>query len=337
MPELRFRQDWIQFLFEHRTLPADVLFQAFNALGDLEGYVLVITLIHVSYDKRLAFRLALLAPLTMLLNHGLKTVIANPRPFVLDGTYAEKWAVPDAHAQTLVAEFSTPSGHAMTGASFYGYLWARTTGISFRVVAFVCILLTGLARPYIGVHYVEDVLMGWLFGLGALWVALRIEPRIVRAWNQRSRLVQGAIPLAASALIWGLTLSFYDSTAHGPPIAVLNYLGLITGLVIAYPLEEKWVNFAPRSSGRWTRALRWVLSISLVGGTLALLDWGFALAVEEASRVGHGLRYLRYTLAAAAGLLAAPCLFIRLGLAGTEPISFEKRARSHPRSGPQRR
>ena len=67
--------------------------------------------------------------------------------------------------------FSFPSGHAMVAAAFYlflGYLawrllrgWARAAcvaGLSLLV------LLIGLSRLYLGVHYVTDVLAGYVAG-----------------------------------------------------------------------------------------------------------------------------------------------------------------------------
>jgi hypothetical protein len=45
MPE--FREDLVQLLLEHRSAPASALFQTFNFLGDLEGYVLVVSFIYL--------------------------------------------------------------------------------------------------------------------------------------------------------------------------------------------------------------------------------------------------------------------------------------------------
>ncbi len=165
MPESSFHLDLVQFLFENRNGPATALFQLFTLLGEIEGYVLVVCLIYVAYDKKLAFRLSVLALVTMSLNHLLKTLIANPRPFISEGTYAEKWAVSAAKAAELATEYSTPSGHAMAGSCFYSYLYASVKNRSVRIAAIVSILLMGLSRPYLGVHYLEDVFLGWALGI----------------------------------------------------------------------------------------------------------------------------------------------------------------------------
>ena len=141
MTESGFSLDLIQFLFENRTAPATALFQLFTFLGEIEGYVLVVCLIYVAYDKKLAVRLAVLALVTMSLNHVLKSLIANPRPFIGEGTYAEKWAVSASKAEELATEYSTPSGHAMTGASFYSYLYASVKNRYVRIAAIAALLL----------------------------------------------------------------------------------------------------------------------------------------------------------------------------------------------------
>lgn len=313
MPD--FREDWVLFLFEARTGSASALLQTFNFVGDLEGYVVVISLVYVAWDKRLAFRLALVAIFAMLLNHGLKTLIANPRPFVGDGTWAEKWAVPPAKAAALVSEYSTPSGHAMAGSAFYGTLFASVPRRSVRVGAVLCILLTGLARPYIGVHFVEDILLGWAIGMPLAFVVFRAGESIGAGWNLLSGYAQAGLVVASCFAIWSGTCLVYAANPHGPPLAVLSYLGLLSGLLFAYPLETEFLDFDPQSSSLPIRLVRFVVIVGLVASTLALLDVAFALVSSDDSGLGHLLRYARYAAAGIVGMLGAPYLFLRTGLA----------------------
>ncbi len=133
--ELPFSSEWVQFLFEHRS---DGLLQAakFASLfGEVEGYVLVVALIYVCFDKHLAVRLAIVALLAMTFNHFLKILIGNPRPFVADGSFTEKWAVSPENMTELASEFSTPSGHAMSASAFYSYLAFGARNCALRVAA----------------------------------------------------------------------------------------------------------------------------------------------------------------------------------------------------------
>src|SRR5262249_13047803 len=151
MGELAFRSDWVQYFADHRSPVLTAIFQLFTFAGEIEGYILIVALVYAAYDKRLGVRLAVVTLVTMSLNHALKTLIRNPRPFQSDGSYLSKWAVTPERAADLATEYSTPSGHAMGAASFYTYLYANTRKHWARIGIVLCILLIGASRPYLGV------------------------------------------------------------------------------------------------------------------------------------------------------------------------------------------
>jgi membrane-associated phospholipid phosphatase len=100
---------------------------------------------------------------------------------------------------------SFPSGHAMISASFYGLLiyitWRHVDNRSLRwlltVLLTALILLIGLTRVYLNVHYASDVLAG--FCAGALWLLVaipmlnRLEQGIKR--RVRSAAVDSVLPV----------------------------------------------------------------------------------------------------------------------------------------------
>lgn len=313
MPRTGFDLGLIEFLSENRSSPLTEVFQAFTFIGEIEGFVLVVAVIYGAYDKRLAVRLSVLALVTMSLNHLLKTLIANPRPFIRDGTFAEKWAVSPGKTVELSAEYSTPSGHAMAGSSFYTYFFLSVRRRPVRVAAVVLILGTGLSRPYLGVHYLEDVLLGWCLGVPIALVAWRFTDGIRRAWTALSLSHRGLILVACSAFIWLTTSPLYEPNAR--PVPFVSYLGFLTGVLLAHPLELKWLDFDPRSSRPLFRALRVGMTVAAVFATLALLDIAFAGIAPDSSPLGSALRYLRYAAAGLSGMLLAPWLCTRLGLA----------------------
>jgi undecaprenyl-diphosphatase len=106
------------------------------------------------------------------LNWMLKAMFARPRPELFE------WRVPYA------GQAAYPSGHAMSAMVFYGtlgYLVTRlepTRGLRRLTTAVFAavILLVGLSRVYLGVHYPSDVIGGFLVGLAwATLCALGIE------------------------------------------------------------------------------------------------------------------------------------------------------------------
>ncbi|MDO9399387.1 MAG: phosphatase PAP2 family protein [bacterium] len=78
--------------------------------------------------------------------------------------------------------FSFPSGHAIFAMIFYGFLayvlarciktWWHKVVIFF--VCFIIILAIGFSRLYLGVHYVSDVLGGYLLGFFILIVVFAL-------------------------------------------------------------------------------------------------------------------------------------------------------------------
>jgi undecaprenyl-diphosphatase len=85
-------------------------------------------------------------------------------------------------------DFSFPSGHATIAVAFYGYLayilvkllknrynWPIT------VITVLIIILIGFSRLYLGVHYVSDVLAGYLVGSLSLIIGIiETEKRTIK-------------------------------------------------------------------------------------------------------------------------------------------------------------
>lgn len=88
---------------------------------------------------------------------------------------------------------SFPSGHALYAVSVFGGLAAllsprlkhRVLRLAVWSVAIALILLVGLSRVYLGVHYPSDVLAG--YSIGVIWVtAVAFGDRLARHRRRRS-------------------------------------------------------------------------------------------------------------------------------------------------------
>jgi len=315
---LDFDMDLMNWLAEHRVPWLTPVVQAASDLGEIQGFILVSTLIYVAVDKRLAVRLSLLVTLSMCLNHIVKILVGNPRPFLHEGSYLTKWAVPFDKAQELAHEYSTPSGHAMAGASFYSYLYAAARRRDVRILCVLAIVATGLSRPYLGVHYAEDILLGWLAGLGIAILALHYGAPIGRWWNGLPFATRIVVAVAASLGLWVVTLAISGWRIEGQPRAFLGYAGTATGIVIAYPLERHLVRFDAKSASPALKLLRYLLTVGLALATLGTLESWFRRLADDYSLPGYGLQYIRYIAVSIASLFIAPWLFTRLGLAEKE-------------------
>lgn len=110
-------------------------------------------------NKKDAICISLNLIIVFILNRILKFIIARPRPEIL----------------RLVPEegYSFPSGHAMVSMGFYGFLIyliytkIKNKKIKYPLIIFLSllILLIGISRIYLGVHYFTDVIGGFIIAI----------------------------------------------------------------------------------------------------------------------------------------------------------------------------
>jgi len=97
----------------------------------------------------------------------IKPLFARPRPCqVLEGLFFYKvksgiWVLTDG-ISSYKSSFSFVSSHAsnsISAALIFGYFYKKL--IPFLIIT---VLLIGISRPYLGVHYPSDILGGWITG-----------------------------------------------------------------------------------------------------------------------------------------------------------------------------
>jgi undecaprenyl-diphosphatase len=114
-------------------------------------------------ERASAIFLVVTAAAGALLNTGLKLIFARARPDLASAIAEAQW-------------YSFPSGHAMSSFITFGALahlalrqawpWvARSAGLA---VALTMVVLVGLSRVYLGVHWASDIAGGW--SAGTVWL-----------------------------------------------------------------------------------------------------------------------------------------------------------------------
>jgi len=165
----RFDEAVLQWFQAHRTDTLNLIMLEITTLGT--GVVLVVIVLIASVflwvtKHHWSVYVLLLGVLgAKLFNSLLKGTFARERPSIVE------WA-------TQVHSASFPSGHAMSSIVVYGsvaYLVSRLEPsrrlkrVTYALSATIVILI-GISRMYLGVHYPSDVIAGFLAGLG--WIAL---------------------------------------------------------------------------------------------------------------------------------------------------------------------
>lgn len=295
-----------------------------SLLGQEEFFIILMPVVYWCVDASTGLRVGIMLLFTNFANTFFKLMLHGPRPY---------WIDTRVHAYGTETSFGVPSGHSQTAASVWGLLavslkkrWAVTAAI-------LLIFLIGLSRLYLGVHFLTDVLTGWLIGGLLLLVFVAVEPAI-SAWVSRRSLAQ-QIGLAAlssvglilismmSLAIWPgylLPASWVSNASAAAPGVTLNPLD-INGL---FTVGGTWFGFLAGAAWLWKTHGKFNASgtprqyflrylIGLAGVLLFYSGLGI-LFPRTLDLAGYLLRYLRYVLVGVWISALSPLVFARLGL-----------------------
>lgn len=266
-------------------------FRGFTFLGQPDFYVLLLPLLLWCVDIRLGARLGVFLLLSSQLNAVLKALFHMPRPCDFDPSLQLTW----------FEGAGLPSGHAQFAVLVWGTMAAWVRRCWFWAMAIVLMILVGLSRIYLGVHFPTDVIAGWAVGAISLIICLAVQPR-TEEWV--SRLGLGwQLALALMVPISLILTHFSKDTATA--------MGALAGVGSGVAVAHRYVPF--NATGPWwQRVLRLV-----VGGAIAAALYGglrIILPGQESS-LYLIFRFLRLLLVGLWATLGAPWLFQVLHLA----------------------
>ncbi|MCB9637715.1 MAG: phosphatase PAP2 family protein [Myxococcales bacterium] len=277
----------LQSIQQWHTPWLDTFFRIFTRLGDAEGYLLLLPLIYWCWDAHFGRRMSIGILYVLLFNAVIKLLFVIPRPSPLKIRVIGHATGP-----------SFPSGHAqgvMTMAAYLGRLWRKPW---FWLVLGITTLMIGFSRMYLGVHFPQDILGGWLLAtLGLVLIWLLETP--LSNWLAKQSLV---IQLLLSLPLPLLTYFCFAGRSRVPAAAA------VLGFSLGVALERRFVRFSSDGSAKH-RMLRY----------LALLPLGFIMyGLKKLLPEGDFWRLIRYTSLGMFGTFVAPWFFIKFGIAQKE-------------------
>ncbi len=268
----------------HRALVSAL--NAVTMLGSTAVLCIVVGLAVILLAIRQRWRLAL-----FLLVAGAGALVLDPVLKSLVGRLRPVLAHPIAHGTGS----SFPSGHALGSMVCYGALLlvflpaARGRGRTvLRIVAAAIILIVGISRILLGVHYISDVVGGW--AIGVIWLGITAFAfELTRpAAGQRvaDPVTEGLEPETARDLV----LAEPEHTGSGPArsshrgriaagivISWVLILGVIVGLGELITKYGTGNELGDRTIPRWFAAhrtpddTRWSLIFTTLGGTAGIV------------------------------------------------------------------
>jgi membrane-associated phospholipid phosphatase len=294
----------------------------FTFLGSQEFFFLVFPALYWCIDSALGLQVAYMLMAESAVIDLAKFSFAAPRPY---------WVSERVTAFLGEGSFGIPSGHAGRAVALWGPIAARLRQDWARAAALALIFLIGFSRLYLGVHFLHDVLLGWILGVLVLWLLLAQWVRLSDWLKSQSfgrqiglaLAVSLAYPLIAALVVrahagWELDPAWIPNILRaGPELPEPLALGgvvTIAGLFFGFSLGLAWMERRGgfRASGPVVkRVLCYVLGVFGVG----ILWFGLGQVLPRGEElVPQILRWLRYALVGAWVTGGAPWLFFRLKL-----------------------
>lgn len=302
------------------TLPM----QFFTFLGSQEFLLLILPVVYWSVNAKMGARIGMAMLLTNTINDVFKLALHGPRPY---------WVSTQVKATVFEPSFGAPSNHTQVAVAIWGTFASYIKRPWAWGVAIGLMLLIGLSRIYLGVHFPHDVLLGWLLGALVLWGVLRwsdaltawlkaqsLKKQIGLAFGLSMLMTAASVAAFLSLQNWVLPVEWIENVRKAGfsetlAPASLDYTFTGTGAMFGFLAGLAWIHAVGGFSAEGPIKLRMIRYV--VGLLVVLILWyGLgAIFPRDASVLAYILRYLRYALVGCWITAGAPLVFLRFHLA----------------------
>jgi len=207
---------------------------AVTGMGNELFYTLMLPILYWCYDQKNTIKIGTVFLLSAALNDMLKEVFQNPRPApenLLEG-------IKQLNISYLPASPGFPSGHTQGAVSFFGSIVYLTKNIYIRIFGILLILLIPYSRLYLAVHYLGDVLGGYLFGFMTLFILLPILFVIGKKTDRLNETILSAGIIITSIMVYKIL----------PGNSVSKIMGVFAGFLVGTIYAETRIRFNPRGT-----------------------------------------------------------------------------------------
>jgi membrane-associated phospholipid phosphatase len=309
---------WFQGI-PHWVIP---IMKGITFLGNVEFYLIIMPLLFWCLDPALGIRIGIMLLISGDINSLLKFGFQSPRPF---------WSTSKVVGLVEANGFGFPSGHAQSAASNWGLLAASLKGKWIKWLAAVIIILIGLSRVILGVHFLHDVMVGWIIGFLLLLIFVKLESRVVN-WFNKSKLEVKLLVLIITTSLFILPSLFIVHPFNPPDLPpdwiikaggelhpysyddILTTAGAFFGLGLGITLYTRNRVYSTKGT-IWKILLRYI--IGLIGVMFLYAGLG-AIFPDEVSLGSYSLRFFRYSLIGYWISYGGPVLFSYLNLVENE-------------------
>lgn len=251
----------LRFLHRIATPFLDLLANGASFFGEETFVIAIVLLVFWNINKQKGFALYMNVLTSVLIMGILKAVVRAPRPFVVLEEIAGK-------RMETATGYSFPSGHTTTAASFYTSIALLLKKRICSIIAAIMIVLVGVSRLYLGVHWPNDVFAGLLIGVSISFLLYRWS---LQLFEDRVRLVRFSIRYGLIATFVSLILSVLLNLELVDPVAfndLMKTLALAGAGLLGFGFEEQIVRYRVEAS-LTKKILRYLLGMGVVIAIIA--------------------------------------------------------------------
>lgn len=291
------------------------VFEAITNLGSDVLFLVLLSLIYLSYDKRFGRRLCYVFFFMVYATDFLKEFFQDPRPPA------------NIEREEPYTSWGFPSGHTTTTITFYGYIMLSHIGerryrFPLIILCMFPIIVVPISRMVIGVHDLQDVVGGAVIALSILLAYMVFLPRaatVVKAWSVERQM---AVGVSVAMLLWVIGGLILTARHSGDLLVALEETamgaGLLLGCAIAFPLEEAYVDYRPETMARKDRMVA-----AIIGLPMTIVVYVVLSMVSDDILPGYAADLLTYSVLILVLTLLVPYLLTRFVVERGPSISKE--------------
>ncbi len=255
-------QEQILLFFQEIATPfIDRAAENITMFGEQYFFIVVIAWLYWNISKREGFKLASAVIFSAIVNDILKIAFHTLRPF-------EKLDYIEGKRLSTATGYSFPSGHTQGATAFFITLAQIVRQKWFSIIAIIMLLLVGLSRLYLGVHWPVDVIGGIVLGVFLSYFFCHIIDSCYDDHVKLRRIffrLQSVVILITIAL---LIIDFFVLKGSMKIEGLFKVSGLSAGLIYGFFIEARYINFSPTDAGFLLKVLRFVIGIAVCIGLM---------------------------------------------------------------------
>ena len=230
-------QESIMLFFQNIGNPfLDSVANLASAVGEQTFVIAVMLYILWNVDKNKGFSICSSLLFSVAVMGTLKAIVRAPRPFqVLESIEGKRLAT--------ATGYSFPSGHTTTAASFYSALAFAFKKRKLSIFCAIMILLVGLSRLYLGVHWPIDVFGGLVLGIS---ISLLAYEKFSLLYEDKKKLYSFSLFVGILTFVVSAVMATLLNLNRVDPVAftdLMKTLALAGGGYLGFALEMKKIKY----------------------------------------------------------------------------------------------